>query len=222
MDDAALGLLGFFIGVLPGAGATIASAMCYAMERRMAGKDHQFGSGDIRGVAAPEAGQQHLGQRLAGADADPGRAGLGHHRGDDRRARCTTSPGPTLFQDQPVIVWGLIASLFIANVMLLVLNIPLIRVFVRFLSIPNWLLVPGVAAISGGRVYGAWHDLRPHPRHLIGGVGYLLRVMNFPIIALHPRLCARRHDGAEPPPRLSISDSDVGVCSPADLDRPVG
>ena len=174
---------GFFIGVLPGAGATIASAMCYASERRMAGKDHKFGEGDIRGVAAPEAANN------ASANGSlvpmltlgvPGSGSTAVLLGALTLYNIT--PGPTLFQDQPVIVWGLIASLFIANVMLLILNVPLVRLFVKFLSIPNWLRVPAVAAISLVGVYavhGNTFDLILGV--LIGGVGYLLRAMNFPI-----------------------------------------
>jgi len=92
------------------------------------------------------------------------------------------TPGPALFQEQPVVVWGLIASLFIANIMLLVMNIPMIRLFVRCLSMPMWLLVPGVAAVSLVGVYavhGTTFDLVLGT--LLGVLGYVLRVMNFPI-----------------------------------------
>ena len=92
------------------------------------------------------------------------------------------TPGPTLFQDQPVIVWGLIASLAICSVMLVIMNISLIRLFVKFLQIPNWLLVPGVAAVSMVGVYavhGTTFDLIVGT--LLGGFGFLLRAMNFPM-----------------------------------------
>ncbi|MGC3356660.1 tripartite tricarboxylate transporter permease, partial [Pseudomonas aeruginosa] len=64
------------------------------------------------------------------------------------------TPGPLLFQQQPVIVWGLIASLFIANVMLIILNVPKVRVFTRILAVPNWAQVPAIAIITGIGVYG--------------------------------------------------------------------
>ena len=206
-------LAGFFIGVLPGAGATIASAMCYASERRMAGKDHQFGEGDVRGVAAPEAANN------ASANGSlvpmltlgvPGSGTTAVMMGALTLYNIT--PGPTLFQDQPVIVWGLIASLFIANVMLLALNIPLIRVFVKFLSIPNWLLVPGVAAISMVGVYavhGNTFDLMLGT--LIGGAGYLLRVMNFPIAPFILGFVLGDMMEQNLRRALSISDGEIGV-----------
>ena len=63
------------------------------------------------------------------------------------------APGPALFTQQPDLVWGLIASLFLANVILLVMNIPLVGVFTKVLSVPNWLLVPGIVAVSSVGVY---------------------------------------------------------------------
>lgn len=206
-------LAGFFIGVLPGAGATIASAMCYASERRMAGKDHQFGEGDVRGVAAPEAANN------ASANGSlvpmltlgvPGSGTTAVMMGALTLYNIT--PGPTLFQEQPAIVWGLIASLFIANVMLLALNIPLIRVFVKFLSIPNWLLVPGVAAISMVGVYavhGNTFDLVLGT--VIGGLGYLLRVMNFPIAPFILGFVLGDMMEQNLRRALSISNGEVGV-----------
>ncbi len=206
-------LAGFFIGVLPGAGATIASAMCYASERRMAGKDHQFGEGDVRGVAAPEAANN------ASANGSlvpmltlgvPGSGTTAVMMGALTLYNIT--PGPTLFQEQPVIVWGLIASLFIANIMLLALNIPLIRVFVKFLSIPNWLLVPGVAAISMVGVYavhGNTFDLVLGT--IIGGIGYLLRVMNFPIAPFILGFVLGDMMEQNLRRALSISNGEIGV-----------
>ncbi len=79
-------------------------------------------------------------------------------------------------------MWGLIASLAICSVMLVLMNIPLIRLFVKFLQIPNWALVPGVAAVSMVGVYavhGTTFDLIVGT--LLGGFGFLLRVMNFPM-----------------------------------------
>lgn len=174
---------GFFVGVLPGAGASIASAMCYASERRMAGKNHTFGEGDVRGVAAPEAANNAsaFGSLIPMLTLGvPGSGTTAVMIGALTLYNIT--PGPTLFQDQPSLVWGLIASLAISSVMLLAMNIPMIRLFVKFLSIPNWLLVPGVAAISMVGVYavhGTTFDLVLGT--LLGGLGFLLRVMNFPM-----------------------------------------
>lgn len=206
-------LSGFFIGVLPGAGATIASAMCYAAERRMAGKDSEFGRGDIRGVAAPEAANNASANGSLVPMLTLGVPGSGTTAVMiGALTLYNITPGPTLFQDQPVIVWGLIASLFIANVMLLVMNIPLIRVFVAFLSIPNWLLVPGVAAVSLVGVYavhGTIFDLILGT--FIGGIGYLLRVMNFPIAPFILGFVLGDMMEQNLRRALSISDGDVSV-----------
>lgn len=176
-------VIGFFVGVLPGAGASIASALTYSMERRMAGKGHCFGEGDPRGVAAPEAANNAsaygslipmLTLGIPGSGTTAVMIGA--------LTLYNITPGPTLFQDQPVIVWGLIASMFIASIMLLLMNIPLVKVFVKVLGMPNWLLVPGVAAVSMVGVYaihGTTFDLMLGT--LLGGFGYLLRVMNFPM-----------------------------------------
>jgi putative tricarboxylic transport membrane protein len=176
-------VVGFFVGVLPGAGASIASAMTYSMERRMAGKDHCFGEGDVRGVAAPEAANNASAYGSLIPMLTLGVPGSGTTAVlIGALTLYNITPGPTLFQEQPVIVWGLIASLAISSVMLVLMNIPLVRVFVKFLQIPNWLLVPGVAAISMVGVYavhGTTFDLVVGT--LLGGFGFLLRAMNFPM-----------------------------------------
>ncbi|HDS1153930.1 TPA: tripartite tricarboxylate transporter permease, partial [Pluralibacter gergoviae] len=95
------------------------------------------------------------------------------------------TPGPAMFTEQPDIVWGLIAALLIANVMLLVMNIPLIGLFTRMLTIPLWFLVPAIAAVSAVGVY-AVHSTTFDLMLMVGlGVfGYLLRKMNFPMSPL--------------------------------------
>ncbi|MBF3216039.1 tripartite tricarboxylate transporter permease, partial [Pseudomonas aeruginosa] len=95
------------------------------------------------------------------------------------------TPGPLLFQQQPDIVWGLIASLFIANVMLIILNVPMVRVFTRILAVPNWALVPAIAIITGIGVYGVHattFDLFLMVG--IGVLGYILRKLDFPLSPL--------------------------------------
>jgi putative tricarboxylic transport membrane protein len=206
-------VLGFFIGVLPGAGASIASAMTYSIERRMAGADHQFGQGDVRGVAAPEAANNAsaYGSMIPMLTLGvPGSGTTAVMIGALTLYNIT--PGPTLFQDQPAIVWGLIASLFIANVMLLLMNIPLIRLFVKFLDLPKWLLVPGVAAISlvgVFAVHGTAFDLVLGT--LIGGFGYLLRVMNFPVAPLILGFVLGDMMEQNLRRALSISNGEIGV-----------
>ncbi|WP_313466515.1 tripartite tricarboxylate transporter permease, partial [Pseudomonas nitroreducens] len=85
----------------------------------------------------------------------------------------------------PNIVWGLIASLFIANVMLIILNVPMVRVFTRILSVPNWALVPGIAIITAIGVYAVHattFDL--FLMVAIGILGYILRKLDFPLSPL--------------------------------------
>ncbi|ARS52789.1 tripartite tricarboxylate transporter permease [Kushneria konosiri] len=180
------GVVGFFMGILPGAGATMASAVAYMSEKRMASKDNRFGDGDLRGLAAPETANSAaacgsmvpmltLGVPGSGTTA----VMLG------ALTLYNITPGPLLFQTDPQLVWGLIASLFIANVMLVVMNIPLIRVFTKILAVPYWALVPGIAIVTAIGVYGVHattFDL--FLMIVIGVVGYILRKFDFPLSAV--------------------------------------
>lgn len=95
------------------------------------------------------------------------------------------TPGPLLFEQQPDVVWGLIASLFIGNVILLVMNIPLVGLFSRMLAVPNWVLVPAITVISMVGVYSV-HSTTFDLVLMVGlGVfGYLLRKLDFPLSSL--------------------------------------
>ena len=179
-------LVGFVVGILPGAGATVASAITYSMEKRMAGAGGTFGEGDIRGVAAPEAANN------ASANASfipmltlgvPGSGTTAVMMGALTLYNIT--PGPALFQQQPALVWGLIASMFIGNVILLIMNIPLVGVFTRMLKVPNWALVPGILAVSTVGVYAVHSttfDLIL--MSILGLVGYALRKCEMPMAPL--------------------------------------
>jgi putative tricarboxylic transport membrane protein len=157
--------------------------MTYSMERRIAGSGHCFGEGDPRGVAAPEAANNASAYGSLIPMLTLGVPGSGTTAVlIGALTLYNITPGPMLFQEQPVMVWSLIASLFIASVMLLVMNIPLIKFFAKFLDIPNWILVPGIAAVSLTGVYaihGTSFDLVLGT--LLGAMGYALRVMNFPM-----------------------------------------
>ncbi|NLA52341.1 MAG: tripartite tricarboxylate transporter permease, partial [Alcaligenaceae bacterium] len=139
------GVIGFVVGVLPGAGASVASAVAYSTEKKyVEGKDpeSQFGKGDLRGLAAPEAANNasatgsFIPMLTLGV---PGSGTTAVMMGALTLYNIT--PGPALFDHQPQIVWGLIASIFIANLMFLLMNIPMVRVFAAMLNIPSWLLV---------------------------------------------------------------------------------
>ena len=179
-------MVGFVVGVLPGAGATIASAMTYSMEKRLAGSSGTFGEGDIRGVAAPEAANN---ASAAGSFVPmltlgvPGSGTTAVMVG--ALSLYNITPGPALFTQQPDLVWGLIASLFIANVILLAINIPLVGVFIKVLSVPNWMLVPGILAVSTVGVYAV--HATTFDLMLMAGfglVGYLLRKQGVPMAPL--------------------------------------
>jgi putative tricarboxylic transport membrane protein len=93
------------------------------------------------------------------------------------------TPGPTLFADRPEVVWGLIASLFIANIVLLVMNVPLVKIFVRILAVPSWILLPGVTMVSFVGIYslsGSYFDLLLMVA--FGVLGYFLRKMEVPTV----------------------------------------
>jgi putative tricarboxylic transport membrane protein len=179
-------VLGFVVGVLPGAGATIASAMAYAMEKRLTGSDGRFGDGDVRGVTAPEAANN---ASAAGSFVPmltlgvPGSGTTAVMVG--ALSLYNITPGPALFTQNPTLVWGLIASLFIANVMLLFINIPMVGVFTKVLKLPNWALVPGILAVSAVGVYSV--HATTFDLVLMSGLGvsgYLLRKQGMPMAPL--------------------------------------
>lgn len=178
--------LGFFAGVLPGAGASLGSFLAWTLEKRVADRAGTFGRGDPRGVAAPEAGNN----AAAGGALIPmltlGVPGSGTTA--VLLAMLMTlnvTPGPLLFDKQPEVVWGLIAALFLGNFVLLLLNIPLVGIFVRLLMVPHWILMPLVAMIAFVGIYSisrSGFDLLM----MIGfGVaGYLLRRLDVPLVPI--------------------------------------
>ncbi len=179
-------VVGFVVGVLPGAGATIASAMTYSMEKRLAGPSGRFGEGDVRGVTAPEAANN---ASAAGSFVPmltlgvPGSGTTAVMVG--ALSLYNITPGPALFTQNPTLVWGLIASLFVANVMLLFINIPMVGVFTKVLKLPNWALVPGILAVSAVGVYSVHattFDLMLMSG--LGVAGYVLRKQGMPMAPL--------------------------------------
>ncbi len=179
-------VVGFVVGVLPGAGATIASAMTYSMEKQLTDKAGTFGKGDIRGVAAPEAANNSAATGSFVPMLTLGVPGSGTTAVMvGALALYNITPGPALFSQQPDLVWGLIASLFLANVILLLLNIPLVGVFIKVLSVPNWVLVPGIVAVSSVGVYAVHattFDLVLMTA--LGFAAYLLRKQGIPMAPL--------------------------------------
>ncbi len=176
--------LGFVAGILPGAGASLGSFLSYMSEKSIAGKEGGFGTGVAKGVVAPEAGNN----AAAGGALVPmltlGVPGSGTTA--VLLALLMTlniTPGPTLFTDRPEVVWGLIASLLIANVVLLLMNVPMVKIFVRVLQVPAWILLPGVTMISFVGIYslsGSYFDLLLMV--LFGVLGYFLRKLDVPTV----------------------------------------
>ena len=206
-------LVGFVVGVLPGAGATIASAITYTMEKRLAGPDNRFGDGDIRGVAAPEAANN---ASAAGSFVPmltlgvPGSGTTAVMMG--ALALYNITPGPALFTQNPQLVWGLIASFFVANFLLLLINIPLVGVFARMLQTPNWLLVPAILSVSAVGVYSVHattFDLVL--MSVFGVVGYLLRKQGVPMAPLILGFVLGDMMEQNLRRALSITDGDVGI-----------
>ncbi|EDO6571752.1 tripartite tricarboxylate transporter permease [Campylobacter coli] len=179
-------IIGFFVGVLPGAGATIASAITYMSEKKIAGEKGKFGQGDLKGVAAPEAANNAsacgsfipmLTLGLPGSGTTAVMMGA--------LTLYNITPGPTMFTDQVNIVWGLIASLLFANVILLLMNLPLVGIFVKILSIPMWSLAPIIAIVSIIGVYSINStDFDIILILIIGILGYFLRKLEFPMAPL--------------------------------------
>src|SRR3954470_4767069 len=140
-------VLGSLLGVLPGGGALLAAFGAYTLEKKVAKPPRNFGNGDIRGVAAPEsannAGAQtsFIPMLTLGIPSNPTMAmmigALMIHG---------ISPGPRVMIDKPELFWGVVASMWIGNLMLVILSLPLVGVWVRFLRIPYRLLFPAIVA----------------------------------------------------------------------------
>ncbi|MBT3146307.1 tripartite tricarboxylate transporter permease [Neptunomonas phycophila] len=175
-------LSGFLIGVLPGTGASIASAVAYGTEKRFAeGKDEHFGEGDIRGLAAPEAANN---ASAAGAMVPmltlgiPGSGTTAILLGALMMFNIT--PGPLLFEQRPEIAWGLIASMFVGNIALLVMNLPMIGLFVRLLSIRQAYLVPVIVMLTFIGIYSIHGDsFDLFFMVVLGVIGFILRKLHF-------------------------------------------
>ncbi|OWU73818.1 tripartite tricarboxylate transporter permease [Phaeobacter sp. 22II1-1F12B] len=179
-------VLGFVAGVLPGAGASLGSFISYSFEKRLVDKKKTFGKGDPRGVAAPEAGNN----AAAGGALVPMLA-LGVPGSGTTAVLLAVllslniTPGPLLFSQNPDVVWGLIAALFIANFMLLAMNIPMVGLFTRLLMVPPRILMPIVAMVSFVGIYGisgSSFDLLVMIG--FGVMGWVLRKLDVPLVPI--------------------------------------
>ncbi|MEQ8193164.1 MAG: tripartite tricarboxylate transporter permease [Rhodospirillales bacterium] len=177
------GLIGFFIGVLPGAGAGIAAFISYSVEVQVSKTPEKFGTGMIQGVAGPESANNAA---SAGAMVPmlalgiPGSATTAVMLG--AFLIIDVQPGPMLFMQRPDIVWGLIAALYIGNVMLLIFNLPMIGAFVRILYLPMRWLLPGIVVIAATGVFSANNAIMDLLfMCALGAIGYYFRKYEYPL-----------------------------------------
>lgn len=179
-------ILGFFIGLLPGPSPVISTFVSYLTEKKLSKHPEEFGKGAIAGVAGPEAannaavGGAYVPLMALGVPFTPAMAvvvgALMLHG---------ITPGPTLILERPDLFWGVIASMYIGNIMLLVLNLPLVQVFVKITQIPKQILLPMIVLLCLIGVYSvnsSYVDL--YVLAIFGLVGYILRGAGYEVAPL--------------------------------------
>lgn len=178
--------LGFVSGVLPGAGASLGSFISYTLEKRLVDKEGTFGKGDPRGVVAPEAGNNAAANGALVPMLTLGVPGSGTTAVLlAMLVSLNITPGPMLFQQNADLVWTVIAALFIGNLILLILNIPLVGFFVKILSIPPRYLMPIVTLIAVLGIYAISHSIIDIYLMIAFGVaGYFLRKLEIPLVPI--------------------------------------
>ncbi len=203
--------IGFVIGVLPGAGASVASALSYTAEKRLNESNGKFGQGDMRGVAAPETADNaaQIGNLVPMLSLGiPGSGTTAVLLGALLMYNIT--PGPLLFEQRPDVAWGLIASMYIGNAMLLLLNLPLVGVFARLLTVPAWVLYPGVLALSFAGVYAASNSAFDLLLAIgFGVLGWAFRKMEIPLVPIVLGFVLGRMLEDNLRRAMSLSDGDV-------------
>lgn len=174
--------LGFSIGALPAGGAEIPTFLSYYIEKKLSTKPEEFGKGAIEGVAGPEAANN---ASAAGVLVPMLTLGLPTSATAAIMLSAFQSyginPGPLLFETQATLVWGLIASLYIANVMLLVMNLPMVAVWVKILAIPKPWLYAGIMVFATIGTYGISQSVIDLALlYAVGIAGYFMRRFDFP------------------------------------------
>jgi putative tricarboxylic transport membrane protein len=174
-------VLGFLIGIIPGSAHIISSFVSYALEKKLSKHPEQFGHGAVAGVAGPESANNS-----ATSGAFVPMLALGVPSGPIPAVMLAAmmvhgvSPGPLLIRQQPELFWGFIASMYVGNVVLLILNLPLVGIFVNLLRVPYPYLYPAILTFSilgvyavNGSVVDVWIML------MMGVLGYMLRKLDF-------------------------------------------
>jgi putative tricarboxylic transport membrane protein len=206
-------VLGFFTGIIPGGGPLLASFFSYALEKGISKHPERFGTGTIEGVAGPEAANN---SGTGGALVPLFALGLPCNVVTAIMLNAFIMqglrPGPMLMQEQPQLFWGVVASMFIGNLVLLILNLPLVGLFVRMLLVPYRVLLPfivlfcliGAYAVNN-QVFGIWLML------IFGALGYFMRKGDYPAtpvvlgLVIGPMLEGALRQA------LTVSQGDIGV-----------
>ena len=179
-------VVGFFIGTLPGAASSVSSFVSYGIEKLVSKRPEMFGKGAPEGLAAPEGANN--------ADSSGAMLPLltfGIPAGGSTAILLSAlimwgyRPGPLLISDSPDLFWGLIASMYIGNVVLFLMNLPMVPLFAQILRVPVWLLFPGVLGISIVGAYsvsGSLFDIATLAA--FGLLGFVMVKLEFPIAPL--------------------------------------
>ncbi|MET7994394.1 tripartite tricarboxylate transporter permease [Amycolatopsis sp. NPDC005232] len=175
-------VLGFLVGALPGGGSTVASFLSYTLVKRTSRTPERFGKGAMEGVAGPEAANN---SESGGAMIPLLTLGL---PGTASTAVMLAAlllyglqPGPLLFTEHPEIGWPVIASLYIGNVALLILNLPMIPIWVKLLKVPYWVLYPAILVLAVVGVYSIRSSMFDVALLAVFGVvGYVFRKLGVP------------------------------------------
>jgi Uncharacterized protein conserved in bacteria len=175
-------LVGFFIGTLPGAASSVSSFVAYGIEKLVSRRPERFGKGAPEGLAAPEGANN--------ADSSGAMLPLltfGIPAGGSTAILLSAlimwgyRPGPLLIQESPDLFWGLVASMYIGNVVLFLMNLPLIPLFAQILRVPLWLLFPGVLGIAIVGAYGVSGSLFDvSALAAFAMLGYVMYKLDFP------------------------------------------
>jgi len=175
-------VIGFFVGIIPGGSATVSSFLVYDLERRLSKHPEKFGTGVIEGVAAPEgANNAAVGGGLIPLltlgipPSAPLAVLLGALMVHGVR------PGPLLFQQNPDVVWGLIVSMYVGNIMLLILHLPLVGLWAKMITVPYPVLAPIVLALCVIGNYSIRNNMIDGWISLIfGAIGFFMRKLEIP------------------------------------------
>jgi putative tricarboxylic transport membrane protein len=174
-------VMGFIIGIIPGSAHIISSFLSYAVEKKISKHPEEFGKGAVAGVAGPESANN-----AASTGAFVPMLSLGIPTGPVTAVLMAAlmvhgvPPGPSLMNDHPQVFWGFVASMYVGNIMLLALNLPLVGLFVHLLRIPYAYLYPLIIMFCIIGVYEVNHSIVDVWIMLIMGVvGYLLKKFSF-------------------------------------------